>query len=246
MCGLAGVVHLDGSPVESAVLQRMGAALCHRGPDAEGIHEDHAGRPAVGLVHRRLSIIDLSAAANQPLGGEDGRVLVMLNGEIYNFRELRASLRRATPSAPTAHQVIAHGYEDRGEEIVPRLDGMFAVPSGTRARRLVLARDGFGKPLYYWSDARRRVRIRDQGALAAACPRRWRTSTSAIPRLRLRADPRDVLQGIRKPPPASLMVVDARGRPLPRLLDLTYPPEGGRRLLDEAAGTCEAAPGRGP
>ena len=100
------------------MLQRMGAALCHRGPDAEGIHEDHAGRPAVGLVHRRLSIIDLSAAANQPLAGEDGRVLVMLNGEIYNFQELRASL--ATGHTFRTHgdtEVIAHGYEDRGDEI---------------------------------------------------------------------------------------------------------------------------------
>src|SRR5258707_11490375 len=90
MCGLAGVLHFDGSPVDPAVLHRMGASLSHRGPDAEGIWEDHLGPPAVGLVHRPLSIIDPSPAANQPLSGEDERVQVMLNGGVYNFHEVRA------------------------------------------------------------------------------------------------------------------------------------------------------------
>src|SRR5256885_1472974 len=128
MCGIAGVLQTDGAPVGASLLQRMGATLCHRGPDAEGLHEDHAGSPAVGLVHRRLSIIDLSAAANQPLGGEDGRVQVMLNGEIYNFQDLRAALAaRHTFRTQGDTEVIAHGYEERGEEIIPALDGMFAL-----------------------------------------------------------------------------------------------------------------------
>jgi asparagine synthase (glutamine-hydrolysing) len=242
MCGLAGVVHFDGSPVDTAVLQRMGAALCHRGPDAEGIHEDHAGPPSVGLVHRRLSIIDLSPAANQPLGGEDGRVLVMLNGEIYNFQDLRAPLEKShTFRTHGDTEVIAHGYEDRGEEIIPLLDGMFAVAIwDARARRLVLARDPFGKkPLYYWSDSRRLVFGSEiKALLAAGVPAemadehlREYLAFGYVP------TPSTFFKGIRKLPPAALMVVDARGPSVPRAYwDLTYPPEGeaARVSLEEA------------
>src|SRR6266496_1975231 len=136
MCGLAGILTFDGAPVAREVLSGMGATLCHRGPDAEGLHEDHAGGPAVGLVHRRLSIIDLSTAANQPLGSEDGAVQVMLNGEIYNFQELRADLQaRHAFRTHGDTEVIAHGYEDRGEEIVPALDGMIALAIWDARRR---------------------------------------------------------------------------------------------------------------
>jgi asparagine synthase (glutamine-hydrolysing) len=243
MCGLAGVLHLDGSPVETAVLHRMGAALRHRGPDAEGIREDHAGAPAIGLVHRRLSIIDLSPAANQPLGGEDGRVQVMLNGEIYNFQELRASLEKNhTFRTHGDTEVIAHGYEDREEGIVPLLDGMFALAIwDARRRRLVLARDSFGKkPLYYWSDARRFVFGSEiKALLAAGVPAEMADehlgeylAFGYVP------TPATFFKGIRKLPPASLMVVDAQGPSAPRAYwDLAYPPEGAAAevSLDAAA-----------
>ena len=248
MCGLAGVVHLDGSPVESAVLQRMGAALCHRGPDAEGIHEDHAGRPAVGLVHRRLSIIDLSAAANQPLGGEDDRVLVMLNGEIYNFQELRASLEKGhTFRTHGDTEVVAHGYEEWQDEVVPMLDGMFALAVwDARSRRLLLARDGFGKkPLYYWSDARRFVFGSEiKALLAAGVPAEMADEhLRAYLAFGYVPSPATFFRGIRKLPPASLMVVDERGASAPRAYwDLTYPREGeaARVSLDEAASRVRA------
>jgi len=171
MCGLAGILHFDGAPVDEAVLRRMGAALGHRGPDAEGFFRDHASAPAVGLVHRRLSIIDLSAAANQPLGGEEGRVQVMLNGEIYNFQDLRAGLEQAhTFRTHGDTEVVAHAYEEGGEAIFPALDGMFALAIWDGPpRRLVLARDPFGKkPLYYWQDARRFVFGSEIKALLAA------------------------------------------------------------------------------
>jgi asparagine synthase (glutamine-hydrolysing) len=243
MCGLAGVVHLDGSPVGDAVLHAMGATLCHRGPDAEGIRADHAGTPSVGLVHRRLSIIDLSAAANQPLGGEDGLVQVMLNGEIYNFQELRARLS-ATHTFRTHGdtETIAHGYEDLQEEVVPLLDGMFAVAIwDARRRRLVLARDAFGKkPLYYWSDGRRLVFASEiKALLAAGVPAEMADehlgeylAFGYVP------TPATFFEGIRKLPPASLLVADARGVGAPRAYwDLDYPREGERRdvPLAEAA-----------
>jgi asparagine synthase (glutamine-hydrolysing) len=238
LCGLAGVLHFDGSPVEPAVLHRMGASLCHRGPDAEGIREDHLGPPAVGLVHRRLSIIDLSPAANQPLSGEDERVQVMLNGEIYNFRELRAALESGhTFRTHGDTEVIAHGYEDREEAIVPLLDGMFALAIwDARRRRLVLARDGFGKkPLYYWSDARRFVFGSEiKALLAAGVPAEMADehlgeylAFGYVP------TPSTFFKGIRKLPPASLMVVDAHGPSAPRAYwDLSYPPEGAAAAVD--------------
>src|SRR5512139_3977358 len=93
MCGLAGILTLDadGRP-EPTTLARMGAALAHRGPDASGAFADADGIPAAALIHRRLSIIDLSEAAHQPLANEDGTVHVALNGEIYTFQELRREL----------------------------------------------------------------------------------------------------------------------------------------------------------
>src|SRR5262245_58249081 len=92
MCGLAGILSFDGAPIDREELTRQGEALRHRGPDAQGIHVDAAASPGLGLVHRRLSIIDLSNRADQPIANEDGTVLAMLNGEIYNFPELRRSL----------------------------------------------------------------------------------------------------------------------------------------------------------
>ncbi|HET6900041.1 MAG TPA: asparagine synthase (glutamine-hydrolyzing), partial [Vicinamibacteria bacterium] len=179
-----------------------------------------------------LSIIDLSAAANQPLGGEDERVQVLLNGEIYNFQELRDSLANGhTFRTHGDTEVIAHGYEDRGDGIIPRLDGMFALAIwDARRRRLVLARDPFGKkPLYYWSDARRLVFGSEiKALLAAGVP-----AEMADERLReylafgYVPTPATLFRGIRKLPPASLMVVDAQGPSAPRAYwDLAYPPEG--------------------
>jgi len=222
MCGIAGVLHLDGAPVEPSLLQAMGAALGHRGPDAEGLLDDHAGAPAVGFVHRRLSIIDLSPAANQPLGGEDGRVQVMLNGEIYNFQELRAELSaRHTFRTHGDTEVIAHGYEERGEAIVPALDGMFAFAVWDAARRrLVLARDAFGKkPLYYWTDSRRLVFASEIKAILAAGVKAEMAEERLGEYLAFGyvPTPYTLFRGIRKLPPASILVADGRGAATPCL-----------------------------
>ncbi len=125
----------------------MGGAVSHRGPDADGYWIE----PGIGLVHRRLSIIDLEGG-DQPIGNEDGSVQIVFNGEIYNYRELRASLeakghRFATQSDT---EVLVHLYEEEGAALVERLRGMFAFALWDRSkRRLVLARDRLGiKPLY--------------------------------------------------------------------------------------------------
>lgn len=150
MCGLAGVFEASGQPVERGVLERMTAAVAHRGPDGEGYFIDGG----VGLGHRRLSIIDLSDAASQPLRNERGDVLLIYNGEIFNFRELRGELVAAGHRfhSATDSEVIVHGYEEWGDRCVEKLNGMFAFALwDARSRRLLLGRDRYGvKPLYYW------------------------------------------------------------------------------------------------
>src|SRR5918997_397276 len=149
MCGICGLVSLDGSSrPDAAALAHMNEALVHRGPDSEGQLVDGP----VGLAARRLSIIDL-AGGDQPISNEDGRVHVVQNGEIYNHRELRADLERRGHTFATAcdTEALVHLYEERGSEFAEDLRGMFAVAVwDARAGRLVLARDRYGiKPLYY-------------------------------------------------------------------------------------------------
>jgi asparagine synthase (glutamine-hydrolysing) len=134
--------------VDPGELQAMNAKLAHRGPDSEGTFLDGG----VGIAARRLSIIDLEKG-DQPLANEDGSVRVAQNGEIYNYRELRAELE-ARGHRFTSHgdtEVIAHLYEEHGLDFAARLRGMFAVAIwDAKERRLILARDRFGiKPLYY-------------------------------------------------------------------------------------------------
>src|SRR3954467_2482134 len=157
MCGIAGVLYADPArPADSGVLKAMGDAIAHRGPDAEGFWTD----PGLGLVHRRLSIIDL-AGGDQPIGNEDGSVQLMFNGEIYNYQQIRAGLEARGPRFRTRSdtEVIVHLYEEEGERLVERLRGMFAFALWDRTRRqLLLARDRLGiKPLYIYRDGEKLV-----------------------------------------------------------------------------------------
>src|SRR5688500_6012120 len=119
MCGIAGIIDSDRNrPVDADVLRAMGNAIAHRGPDAEGIWRE----PGMGLVHRRLAIIDLQGG-DQPIGNEDGSVQVVFNGEIYNFQELRAGLeaRGHRFATRTDTEVLVHLYEEAGDRLVERL-----------------------------------------------------------------------------------------------------------------------------
>jgi len=147
VCGICGIASGAGT-VDPARLEAMSATLVHRGPDSDGAVVDGP----VGLAARRLSIIDLETG-DQPIANEDGSVHVVQNGEIYNYRELRAELQRAGHRFRTHGdtEVLVHLYEEEGDGFAGRLRGMFAVAIwDSRRRRLVLARDRFGiKPLYY-------------------------------------------------------------------------------------------------
>jgi asparagine synthase (glutamine-hydrolysing) len=147
MCGICGIASNRGA-VDPERLRRMSETLYHRGPDSEGRHIDGP----VGIAARRLAIIDL-AAGDQPISNEDGSVVVVQNGEIYNYRELMHELERAGHRFRTRcdTEVLVHGYEQWGARLWERLRGMFAVAVwDARERRLTLARDRFGiKPLAY-------------------------------------------------------------------------------------------------
>jgi asparagine synthase (glutamine-hydrolysing) len=147
VCGICGIASASGA-VDLTRLEAMSATLVHRGPDSAGTVADGP----VGLAARRLAIIDLQTG-DQPIANEDGTVHVVQNGEIYNFRELRADLERAGHRFSTTGdtEVIVHLYEEHGDRFAERLRGMFAIAIwDSRRRRLALARDRFGiKPLYF-------------------------------------------------------------------------------------------------
>jgi asparagine synthase (glutamine-hydrolysing) len=213
MCGIAGQLRLDGAPASEALVEAMCAALEHRGPDARGLHAD--GPAVLGI--QRLRVIDLESG-DQPVFNEDRSVAVVLNGEIYNYRELRARLADAGHRFSTDgdSEVIAHLYEEQGPACVRSLHGMFAFALwDARARRLLLARDRVGKkPLLY--------SLRE-GALSFASELNALMQDAEIPReldrealdaylaLRYVPAPRSAFRAVRKLPPASTLVLE-RGR----------------------------------
>lgn len=154
MCGIAGIWHFDGRPVDRDGLARATSAVSHRGPDDQGVFIDGA----VGLGHRRLSIIDTSDAGHQPISNEDGSIWLTYNGEVYNFAELRPELEAKGHHfrSRTDSEVIVHAYEEWGVDAVTRFNGMFAFALwDRRTRRMWLVRDRLGvKPLFYYDDGR--------------------------------------------------------------------------------------------
>jgi asparagine synthase (glutamine-hydrolysing) len=149
MCGIAGILNLDGEPVSPVTLRRMTDVIAHRGPDGEGQYVDGP----LGLGHRRLAVIDLTAAGHQPMATQDGSMVLSYNGEIYNFQELRVELEALgyTFRSRTDSEVVLYALDRWGWGAVRRFNGMFAFAAwDARRRELILARDRYGiKPLYY-------------------------------------------------------------------------------------------------
>src|SRR5580692_5047463 len=149
MCGISGIFEFERhDPISPELVRRMTDTIIHRGPDDDGVYVG----PGIGLGFRRLSIIDV-AGGHQPISNEDGRIWVMLNGEIYNYPELRKELldrgHKFTTRSDT--ESIVHLYEQYGEDCFRRLRGMFAIALwDSRQRKLLLARDRVGKkPIFY-------------------------------------------------------------------------------------------------
>ena len=150
MCGLAGVFNLNDKPVTTQLLKKMGESIAHRGPDGEGLFIDEN----VGLVHKRLAILDTSEKGAQPMPSRDGRYILVFNGCIYNHLELRQKLRAVGHSfhSNSDTEVIVEGISAFGISFVEELNGMFAIACWDKQeKKLYLSRDRFGiKPLYYW------------------------------------------------------------------------------------------------
>jgi asparagine synthase (glutamine-hydrolysing) len=217
MCGITGIFDSAGArPIAMGVLRAMNDAQTHRGPDDEGFHVE----PGVGLGHRRLSIIDLSTG-KQPLGNEDDSVVIVFNGEIYNFQPLREELEALGHRfrTRTDTEVIVHGWEQWGRDCVKRLRGMFALAIWDRNRQeLFLARDRLGKkPLYYAVlpdglvvfGSELKALLRHPGIRRDVDP----CAIEEYFALGYVADPRSILKSVRKLPPASTLVL-VRGRPV--------------------------------
>ena len=213
MCGIFGILNLDARPAERAALQTMARVSVHRGPDDEGFHVD--GACAIGM--RRLSIIDL-AGGHQPLSNADRSLVVVCNGEIYNFRELRRELEALGQRFATGSdsEVVLRGYAQWGDEVVQRLNGMFGFALwDARRRRLVIGRDRLGiKPLYLYRDPSRVAFASEAKALLALPGVEAAIEPAALHgylNLGYVAAPASLFKGITKLPPATLLTVE-RGR----------------------------------
>ena len=224
MCGIAGQLRTDARPVDEALLERMCRYIQHRGPDSRGIHVDGG----VGLGIQRLRIIDL-ATGDQPIFNEDRNVVVVLNGEIYNFQELRERLKRAGHRFATRSdtEVIVHLYEEEGVDCVKSLHGMFAFALwDSKRRRLLLARDRVGKKPLFYSLA--------GGALTFASEIAALVQNEAIPReidyealdcylaYQYVPAPFSAFKAVRKLPPASVLTYENERSEVRRYWSLDY------------------------
>ena len=219
MCGLAGIYHHAGAPVDRALLERMTTALIHRGPDGEGFHTE----PGIGLGHRRLSIIDV-AGGHQPMWNEDHSVVIVFNGEIYNFADLRPELQ-VLGHVFRNHsdtEAIIHAWEAWGPDCLDRLNGQFSFALWDRNQAtLFLARDRLGKkPLYY---ARRAdgslVFGSEMSALEQAHDLPRRISAAAVDdffALGYVPDPHTIFEGIYKLPAAHYLLLRPGSHGAPR------------------------------
>jgi len=155
MCGICGKLHIHGQGISEDLLRQMCRSFAYRGPDDEGIFVS----PPIGLGHRRLSIIDLSSAAHQPMSNEDKSIWICFNGEIYDFQNLARRLHAKGHSfkSRSDFEPIIHLYEEEGIACLKHLNGMFAFALWDgRCERLWLVRDRLGiKPLVYYWDGRR-------------------------------------------------------------------------------------------
>jgi len=230
MCGIAGFLVTGGVSPDRELLARMCTRLAHRGPDGYGYFTD----ARIALGHRRLSIIDVAGGA-QPLGNEDGSIQIVFNGEIYNYRELRAELiaRGHRFSTNSDTEVIVHLYEEKGERTPEYLNGMFAFAIWDTGRgELLLARDRFGKkPLYYTTGAGIEIAFASElkalvelpgfaGEVAPEAVADFLTF-GYIP------DPRTIYRGVEKLPPAYTLVVRGGEVRLRKYWELEFRPEAG-------------------
>ena len=210
MCGIYGILRLDGGAIDPTQLDAMGRLIVHRGPDDAGMHVD--GPCAIGM--RRLSIIDLTGG-HQPMSSADGQVWLVCNGEIYNFRELRRELE-ARGHRFTSHsdsEVVLYAYLEYGDSFVDRLNGMFGFALwDARHRRLLVGRDRLGiKPIYFAERSDRLAFASEAKALLELPGGERAVDPGAIAsylQLGYVPAPQSIFRGIRKLPPATMLIAE--------------------------------------
>ncbi len=210
MCGIHGIIQLDGAPVDASLLAHMGRVTTHRGPDDEGMYAE--GPCAIGM--RRLSIIDLSGG-HQPISSKDGRIWLVCNGEIYNFRELRSELQARGHQFKTHSdsEVVLYAYIEYGDAFVTRLNGMFGFALWDSVRqRLLIGRDRLGiKPIYIANNGKRLAFASEAKALLELPGVERALDASAVAsylQLGYVPAPQSIFSGIRKLPPATLLSIE--------------------------------------
>lgn len=210
MCGIHGIYRFDGQGVAPGMLSAMGNVTRHRGPDDEGMHIDGP----CGIAMRRLSIIDL-AGGHQPLSNIDQTLWLVCNGEIYNYRELRAELQAKGYQFKTGSdsEVLLHLYDAEGDDFVLRLNGMFDFALwDARRRRLLIGRDRLGvKPLHVMQDGQRLAFATEAKALLTlpgVSAELNRGAVASYLHLGYVAAPDCIFKGMRKLPPATLLAVE--------------------------------------
>lgn len=235
MCGICGVLNTDSSPADAGLLQKMIAAVRHRGPDDCGIYT----KGNAGLGHARLSIIDL-AGGHQPMQSADGELAIAFNGEIFNYIELREELEKRGHRFVTTSdtEVILHQYQEDGEECVHRFNGQWAFAIwDQRKRKLFLSRDRMGiRPLFYSETNRGFLFASEIKALLAAPNVRAELDLFALDQIFTfwaTIPPRTALKGISQLPPGCSLVVDDCGVQVTRYWSLAFPEESGWSFEDE-------------
>lgn len=243
MCGICGVYDYSrGEPTDGHLLGEMLTVIHHRGPDDEGIYRDRG----VALGMRRLSIIDLSGG-KQPMSSEDGSIVVVYNGETYNYQQLTERLRRSGHvfSSASDTEVIVHLYEELGEDCVHELRGMYAFALwDARRQRLLLVRDRLGiKPLYYTQVDGKLIFGSEIKALLqhpAVQPRLDPEGLSNFLSLKYVPAPQTMFAGILALPPGHLLTCDAEGITVRPYWDLSFARnEDGRRSEESYAEQLE-------
>ena len=233
---MVNFVRIGSRAVERDLLQRMNSAIRHRGPDSEGYY----AKDCVGLAISRLAIIDV-AGGRQPISNEDGSVVVVFNGEIYNFRELRAELQDAGHrfSTESDTEAIVHAYEEWSDEALHRFNGMFAIALWDKQReRLLLARDRMGKKPLYWHYSPQGLLWGSEAKAILAAP--WverRVNSLALHHyltLQYIPDPLTIFDGVHRLPAAHKLVVERCGAPqVSRWWQLKFEPKW--KISDEEA-----------
>ena len=229
MCGIAGIVALDGARAPGDAIERMTAAIEHRGPDDVG--HWHGGPCALG--HRRLTIIDLSAAGRQPMTNEDGSLRLTFNGEIYNYLELREPLLQQGHDfhSATDSEVLLHRYESvegDAKALIEGLDGQFAFGIWDAPReRLLLARDRLGiKPLLYARAGNQLIFASEPRALFASGlvePRPSMEGVASYLSFRHAVAPGTMFEGVHALPPGHFLVAEGGEIRVERYWDLRIP-----------------------